>query len=137
VARLLLTDQPGRRRGSRTAPTGKAAARLAEAVRTAAAELSAEDQRRLGELTASTLHRLLGWLPEASPIPPRCAEPSARRDHRRRDVDGLTDDDGQAARATRPDARLILVGDPDRLLGRGRGGPPDIAPGPGRGDAGS
>ena len=47
------------------APTGKAAARLAEAVHTEAARLDVDEaiRARLLELEASTLHRLLGWKP--------------------------------------------------------------------------
>jgi exodeoxyribonuclease V alpha subunit len=47
------------------APTGKAAARLAEAVHGEAARLDVDPaiRTRLLELEASTLHRLLGWKP--------------------------------------------------------------------------
>ncbi len=64
VARLLalLQAQPGPSpRIALAAPTGKAAARLAEAVRTATSQLPEADQERLGVLDASTVHRLLGW----------------------------------------------------------------------------
>lgn len=67
VARLLalLNDQPGvPPRIALAAPTGKAAARLVEAVRTASGQLSPDDKSRLGDISASTLHRLLGWVPE-------------------------------------------------------------------------
>ena len=141
VARLLalLTDQPGPApRIALAAPTGKAAARLAEAVRTAAAELSAEDQRRLGELTASTLHRLLGWLPES-----RTRFRHDAQNHLPHDVI-IVDEMSMVSltmmarllEATRPDARLILVGDPDQLSSVEAGAVlADIARGPGRGDA--
>ncbi len=68
VARLLalLCDQPGPPpRIALAAPTGKAAARLEEAVRGAAADLPDADRQRLGELRAQTVHRLLGWQPQA------------------------------------------------------------------------
>ena len=68
VARLLalLCDQPGRPlRIALAAPTGKAAARLEEAVRRAAADLPDADRQRLGDLRALTVHRLLGWQPQA------------------------------------------------------------------------
>ena len=141
VARLLalLTDQPGPPvRIALAAPTGKAAARLAEAVRSAAAELSVEDQRRLGELTASTLHRLLGWSPES-----RTRFRHDAQNHLPHDVI-IVDEMSMVSltmmarllEATRPDARLILVGDPDQLSSVEAGAVlADIARGPGRGDA--
>ena len=51
-----------------TAPTGKAAARLQEAVEEAQrdARFTDEDRERLAGLTASTMHRLLGWRPGSS-----------------------------------------------------------------------
>ena len=120
VARLLalLRDQPGPAlRIALAAPTGKAAARLEEAVRAAAAELDPEDQRRLGDLTASTLHRLLGWLP-------------SNRSRFRHDATNQLPHDvvivdemsmvsltlmARLLEAVRPSARLVLVGDPDQL----------------------
>ena len=48
------------------APTGKAAARLGEAVATEVAKLDAVDQARLTGLQAMTLHRLLGSRPDTS-----------------------------------------------------------------------
>jgi exodeoxyribonuclease V alpha subunit len=120
VARLLalLADQPGGRpRVALAAPTGKAAARLQEAVRTETARLPTEDQERLGELPASTVHRLLGWRPD-------------RRGRFRHDrsnrlpFDVVVVDEtsmvsltlmSRLLEAVRPDARLILVGDPDQL----------------------
>ena len=48
------------------APTGKAAVRLEQAVGAALAELDPQDRRRLGTLSASTLHRLLGWRPDST-----------------------------------------------------------------------
>lgn len=72
VARLLalvaeqaeLAGEP-RPRIALAAPTGKAAARLAEAVRREMAKLDATDRARLGDLHAVTLHRLLGAKPGA------------------------------------------------------------------------
>ena len=99
------------------APTGKAAARLQEAVRAEAAPLPAEDRERLGQLTASTVHRLLGWRPD-------------RRGRFRHDrtnrlpYDVVVVDEtsmvsltlmSRLLEAVRPDARLVLVGDPDQL----------------------
>ena len=110
-----------------TAPTGKAAARLQEAV-AAAARRPRRRSTGTGSatLTASTLHRLLGWRParQRHPVPARPRQPAAaRRGRGRRDVDGVADDDGPAARggaAGRP-------ADPGRRprparVGRGRCG---------------
>ena len=120
VARLLalLRDQPGPAlRIALAAPTGKAAARLEEAVRAATAQLEPEDQRRLGELTASTLHRLLGSMP-------------SNRSRFRHDATNQLPHDvvivdemsmvsltlmARLLEAVRPSARLVLVGDPDQL----------------------
>jgi exodeoxyribonuclease V alpha subunit len=73
VARLLalLVEQAEQRGAPRprialAAPTGKAAARLAEAVATEVAKLDAVDQARLTGLQATTLHRLLGSRPDTS-----------------------------------------------------------------------
>jgi exodeoxyribonuclease V alpha subunit len=120
VARLLalLRDQPGRPvRIALAAPTGKAAARLEEAVRLAAAELPAPDRERLGDLSASTLHRLLGWLPGN-----RGRFRHNARNHLPFDV--LVVDEtsmvsltlmARLLEAVRPSARLVLVGDPHQL----------------------
>jgi exodeoxyribonuclease V alpha subunit len=120
VARLLalLRDQAGPAlRVALAAPTGKAAARLEEAVRTAAARLDAADQARVGEVTASTLHRLLGWQPGS-----RSRFRHDATNHLPHDV--LIVDEmsmvsltmmARLLEAVRPDARLVLVGDPDQL----------------------
>lgn len=120
VARLLslLCDQPGGSpRIALAAPTGKAAARLEEAVRDAARGLPEADRDRLGDLAASTVHSLLGWLPD-------------RRGRFRHDAGNplpydvvVVDEMSMVSlslmtrllEAVRPDARLILVGDPDQL----------------------
>jgi exodeoxyribonuclease V alpha subunit len=120
VARLLavLHDQPGPPpRIALAAPTGKAAARLDEAVRNVTAELPAADRDSLGELHASTLHRLLG----------RRADSRTRFRHDRNNrlpFDVVVVDEtsmvsltlmARLLEAVRPDARLVLVGDPDQL----------------------
>lgn len=120
VARLLalLRDQPGPApRVALAAPTGKAAARLAEAVQAASWEMPPQDRGRLGDISASTLHRLLGWLPGA-------------RARFRHDANNQLPHDvvivdemsmvsltlmARLLAAVRPTARLILVGDPDQL----------------------
>jgi exodeoxyribonuclease V alpha subunit len=101
------------------APTGKAAARLEEAVHADAPRLDvASDVRaRLLATRASTLHRLLGRLPDSSS--------RFRYDrHNRLPHDVLVVDEtsmvslslmARLVEAVRADARLILVGDPEQL----------------------
>jgi len=111
VARLLLAlqEQPGPPpRIALAAPTGKAAARLQEAVQGAGLGL---------ELRASTLHRLLGWRPDS-----RSRFRHDSRHHLPFDV-VVVDETSMVSltlmsrllEAVRPDARLVLVGDPDQL----------------------
>jgi exodeoxyribonuclease V alpha subunit len=124
VARLLallvgqaeLAGVP-RPRVALAAPTGKAAARLAEAVTAEVEELAAEDRARLAGLRATTLHRLLGSRPDTS----------VRFKHNRGNRlphDVIVIDEASMVsltmmarllEAVRPDTRLILVGDPDQL----------------------
>lgn len=99
------------------APTGKAAARLEEAIHQATARFGDADRALVGVPTASTLHRLLG------------SRPGERtRFHHDRDNrlphDVVVVDESsmlsltmmaRLLEAVRPDARLILVGDPDQL----------------------
>jgi exodeoxyribonuclease V alpha subunit len=101
------------------APTGKAAARLEEAVHEEAARLrlSEQERARLLELRASTVHRLLGWRPGNSN--------RFRHDHRNQlPHDVVVSDEtsmvslsitARLLEALRRDARLILVGDPRQL----------------------
>lgn len=119
VAKLLavLHDQPRPpRQIALAAPTGKAAARLEEAVRSATAELADADRLRLGDLQATTLHWLLGRRPGAS-----SRFKHDRENHLPHDV---VVDEGSMMSLTlisrlldalRPDARLVLVGDPNQL----------------------
>ena len=114
----LLLDQPGSRpRIAMAAPTGKAAARLQEAVQRARADLGPVDRERLGAISASTMHRLLGWNPQNR---------SRFRHHRdnRLPFDVIVIDEtsmvsltlmARLLEAVRPETRLILVGDPDQL----------------------
>ena len=99
------------------APTGKAAARLQEAVQAAVDALDAADRSRLTGLEATTLHRLLGSRPDTS---------SRFRHHRgnRLPHDVIVVDEtsmvsltmmARLLEAVRPDTRLLLVGDPDQL----------------------
>lgn len=120
VARLLalLQDRSGApHRIALAAPTGRAAARLLEAVTSEADRLEQQDRDRLGGLHASTLHRLLG------------SKPGARTRFRHdRDnplpYDVVVVDEAsmvsltmmsRLVEAMRPDTRLVLVGDPDQL----------------------
>lgn len=101
------------------APTGKAAARLEEAIHSQAATLAVDEETRatLLALSASTLHRLLGWLPGSH---------SRFRHNRlnRLPHDVVIVDEtsmvslslmGRLVEAVRPEARLVLVGDPGQL----------------------
>ncbi len=99
------------------APTGKAAARLQDAVAAEVGKLAAVDQARLAGLRATTLHRLLGSRPDTS---------SRFRHHRgnRLPHDVIVVDEtsmvsltmmARLLEAVRPDARLLFVGDPDQL----------------------
>jgi exodeoxyribonuclease V alpha subunit len=102
-----------------TAPTGKAAARLQEAVHSDAGRLDVAPEIRdaLLGLHASTIHRLLGWRPGSSS--------RFRHDRNRRlphDV-VIVDETSMVSlslmsrliEALRSDARLVLVGDPGQL----------------------
>jgi exodeoxyribonuclease V alpha subunit len=126
VARVLaLLDEQASAAGRRpplvalAAPTGKAAARLEEAVRAGAGTMAVEDgvKNRLGALTGLTLHRLLGF------------NPGNRTRFRHNRLNRLPHDVvvvdetsmvslsmmARLAEAVRPEARLILVGDPEQL----------------------
>jgi exodeoxyribonuclease V alpha subunit len=120
VARILaLLLEQGDPLIALAAPTGKAAARLVEAVHEEAARMDVDEavRARLLALDASTLHRLLGWRPGAH---------SRFRHHRgnRLPHDVVIVDEtsmvplslmARLVEAVRADARLILVGDPGQL----------------------
>ncbi|GCD18801.1 exodeoxyribonuclease V subunit alpha [Cellulomonas algicola] len=99
------------------APTGKAASRLHESVNAEVAGLPDADRDRVGTLAASTLHRLLGRRPGSST--------RFRHDRTRRlPYDVVVVDESsmvslplmaRLVEALRPEARLVLVGDPDQL----------------------
>ncbi|MCU0809162.1 MAG: exodeoxyribonuclease V subunit alpha [Candidatus Contendobacter sp.] len=115
----LLTGQSGERplRIALAAPTGKAAARLQEAIRAAKPTLGLEPDR-LAQIPeeASTLHRLLGARPDSVYFRHDCDNPLP--------VDVLVVDEvsmvglalmAKTVDALPPTARLILLGDKDQL----------------------
>ena len=126
VARILaLLDDQARWAGQApprvalAAPTGKAAARLEEAVHAEAVGLDVDSgvADRLRAVGASTLHRLLGWQP---------GNRSRFRHHRGNRLPHhvvVVDETSMVSlsqmakltEAVRPDARLILVGDHEQL----------------------
>ncbi len=103
------------------APTGKAAARLAEAVHEQAADtgLDVNDdiRTRLRAMEAATLHRLLGWRPDS-----RSRFRHDRTNRLPHDV-VIVDETSMVSlsmmaklvESVRANARLILVGDPQQL----------------------
>ena len=108
----LITQDPGCRIAL-AAPTGKAAARMSEAVRERAAHLPAAVRERL-PAEASTIHRLLGVTPSGF----------VHHAGRRLAIDALVVDEASMldlALATKlleavPDgARIVLLGDKDQL----------------------
>lgn len=126
VARVLAllyeqADAAGRPRPvvALAAPTGKAAARLQEAVHDQAGRLAVSGavREQLLAVGASTIHRLLARRPDSS---------SRFRHHRHNRLahDVVVIDEtsmvplalmARLAEAVRPDARLVLVGDPEQL----------------------
>lgn len=110
VLALLERQQPGLRIGL-AAPTGKAAARLEESVNEQVGAVGLQS-----ELSAMTLHRMLGWQRGTSRF--RYNETN----HLPYDVI-VVDETSMVSltmmcrllEAVRPQARLVLVGDPDQL----------------------
>lgn len=119
IARLIavLRRQHPDLRIALAAPTGKAAARLEEAVQSAAVSLAGADRATLATMSASTLHRLLGRRPGVSS--------RFRHDRTNRlPFDVVIVDEcsmvpltlmARLLEALAPAARLVLVGDPDQL----------------------
>ncbi len=122
IARLIgvlasISDEP--LRVALAAPTGKAATRMAQAVRAATQTegFPVEHQAMVGGLQATTMHRLLGFRPDNR---------TRFRHHRgnRLSADVVVIDEtsmvsltmmARLVEAVRPDARLVLVGDSDQL----------------------
>jgi exodeoxyribonuclease V alpha subunit len=121
VVRLLaaLLEQPGGERLAigLAAPTGKAAARMAEAIRNAKADLPVSDAVKAAlPDEAGTLHRLLGSRGDSPRVRHDAANPLA--------LDVLVVDEAsmvdlalmaKLVAALPPKARLILLGDKDQL----------------------
>jgi len=119
VLALLLEQAKARPpRIALAAPTGKAAARLQEAIRDSAARLRCgqDIRERLAGMEATTLHRLLGGRPGVFPFGRDEEEPLP--------FDTVVVDEASMvplhllhalARALSGDARLILLGDRDQL----------------------
>lgn len=116
VLALLLSEEPSLRIAV-AAPTGKAAARLAESLRDGAAKLPVSDAIRAAlPRDGQTLHRLLGYQPWTD----RFAHGPSH--HLAEDV--IVVDEASMVdllmmdalfAAVRPDARIILLGDQDQL----------------------
>ena len=119
IARLIaaLRRQRPELRIALAAPTGKAAARLEQAVREATVAMDARDRAALDTMAASTLHRLLGRRPGVSS--------RFRHDRNNRlPFDVVVVDESSMVSLTlmarllealAPATRLVLVGDPDQL----------------------
>ncbi len=99
------------------APTGKAAVRMDESMGKALAGMPDDLATSLGALRATTVHRLLGWVPESR---------NRFRHHRGNPLphDVVVVDEASMVSVTlmarlldalRPTARLVLVGDPHQL----------------------
>jgi exodeoxyribonuclease V alpha subunit len=119
VAALLATlaRSLGSLRVALVAPTGKAAARLGEAFRDAAAQLPDDIAQAISTAETSTVHRLLGAVGESS---------SRFRHHRQQPLPHdvvIVDETSMVSLplmahlldAVRPGARVVLVGDPGQL----------------------
>lgn len=121
LALLIEQDQLAWGRSPRialSAPTARAAARLQEAISESSAQLSEIDRSRLGNLSASTMHRLLGWRPDSDVR-------FKHNRHRTLPYDIVVVDEASMVSLTmmarllealRPQTRLILLGDPGQLV---------------------
>lgn len=114
---VLVRTMPAPPLVALAAPTGKAAVRMQEALADALAGLPDDLAARLRPLRASTIHRLLGWVPESrNRFQHNAANPLPH--------DVVVVDEASMVNVTlmarllealRPQARLVLVGDPDQL----------------------
>ena len=117
IIALLGLALGGSPRIALAAPTGKAAARVEDAIGQSQQRFPLGWRGPLTGIRATTLHRLLGWTPEAR----------TRFRHNRNNPlphDAVIVDEASMVSVTmmarllealRPEARLILVGDPDQL----------------------
>ena len=120
VARLLAvlsTTLDAPRRLALAAPTGKAAARMQEAVSEEFVRLAGEGVEVPTAPQASTLHRLLGWRPDS-----HSRFRFNRHNHLPYDLVVIDETSmvsltlmSRLLEALRPDTQLVLVGDPDQL----------------------
>lgn len=111
------------------APTGKAAQRLNESLQRAAGRLQVDDGVRaaLNEITAGTIHRVLGW----TPTPPERGGPFRHNADHPLDADIVLVDEASMVdvglmcrlfEAVPADAQIILMGDRDQLASVEAGG---------------
>ena len=109
---------PGDRRGWRwRLPPARPRRDWRRRCASAAAQLDPADQDRLGPVTASTLHRLLGWLPASQGRFRHNATNQLPHDVVIVDEMSMVSltMTARLLEAVRPTARLVLVGDPDQL----------------------
>lgn len=115
ILKLLLQQNP-EAKIALAAPTGKAAARMAESLKEKSADYGAEHQLLFNNLEPSTIHRLLGSIRNSIRFKHNEANPL--------DYDIIIVDEssmidvGLFAKfldAVKPDARLILLGDKNQL----------------------
>jgi exodeoxyribonuclease V alpha subunit len=124
IARILaLLFRQGVQRVALAAPTGKAAARMDEALRQAARGLPADIAGRVGTLAASTLHRLLGAQPHRRPAFRHTRDNPLPHDVVIVDELSMVSLTMMArlTEALGDRTRLVLVGDPDQLSSVGAG----------------
>ena len=122
IARMLaMLFRQGAERVALAAPTGKAAARMDQALRAAAGDLPPDVAPRVAGLSATTLHRLLGAQPYRrprhngdNPLPHDVVIVDELSMVSLTMMALLTD-------ALGPRTRLVLVGDPDQLNSVGAG----------------
>ncbi|MCW3157476.1 exodeoxyribonuclease V subunit alpha [Micropruina sonneratiae] len=118
IARMLaMLFAQGVRRVALAAPTGKAAARMDEALRGAAAQLPPEVAAWASGLSASTVHRLIGLTFRSRSTPRYHADNPLPHDAVIVDELSMVSltQMAQLVDAVAPAARLVLVGDPDQL----------------------
>ncbi|PFG16880.1 DNA helicase/exodeoxyribonuclease V alpha subunit [Propionicimonas paludicola] len=114
---VLLRVLPGPVSIALAAPTGKAAMRMQEALAGETADLPADLGAELGRLQATTIHRLLGWVPGGRHRFAHHAGNPLPHDIVVIDETSMVNVTLMARllEALRPQARLVLVGDPDQL----------------------